>query len=82
MQNYRVVTRYYGPTNTKGSYITVRYVSKVARIPYDHAASNAHESAVEQAFERWGMKVEEYRYVSDARGGRGNVYMVTVNKEG
>jgi hypothetical protein len=79
VRNYRVVTRYYGPTDTKGSYITVRRDGgRVARIPYDHAASNAHESAVEQAFERWGLRIDGYGFTDTARGGRGNVYHVTV----
>jgi len=77
--NYRVVTRYYGPTSFKGSYITVRLRGgRVARIPYDHAADNAHQSAVREAFGRWGMVVQGIDFVDSARGGRGNVYTVTV----
>lgn len=78
MRNYRVVTRYYGPTNTKGAYITVRRDGgRVARIPYDHGAENAHQSALLDAFDRWGMVVHGFGFISNARGGRGNVYHVT-----
>jgi len=78
LQNIRVVTRYYSATDTKGSYITVRRGGRVRKIHYDYAARNPHESAVEQAFERWGLKIHGYGFTGTARGGRGNVYHVTV----
>jgi len=79
--NYRVVTRYYGPTDYAVSYITVRRGGRVRKIPYDYAASNAHQSAVREAFDRWGMRIDGIEFVDSARGGHGNVYKVTVNTE-
>ena len=81
MANIRVVTRYHGPTDFAGSYITVRRGGRVRKIPYDHAADNAHQSAVREAFDRWGMRIDGIEFVDSARGGRGNVYKVTVNVE-
>ena len=82
MSDYRVVTRYYGPTNYNGAYITVRLDGgRVWRSPYDYGAENAHEQAVRDAFERKGFVVRDVTYQCEARGGRGNVYMVQVERE-
>jgi hypothetical protein len=68
-----IVTKYHGPTETRGSRISAdagegRRVS----ISYDHAASNPHDSAALALCAKMGWEGDLTR--SGAPDGRGNVY--------
>lgn len=79
MEQIGVWTRYYGPTNYRGSRIKVTWGSEHVTMPYDHAANNAHESAVREAFARkWGRRVLSIDSVASTESGRGTVYLVAL----
>jgi hypothetical protein len=62
-------TKYEGPTNSRGSRIVVKTLStgKHKGIPYDHAARDAHESAVREVMGSSTAKLQEH---SDGKGGK------------
>jgi hypothetical protein len=71
-------TRYYGPTNYRGSRIRVTLYNQKTFISYDHACrGSAHESAVREALTSWGYMVTDIAYACETETGRGSVYMVT-----
>jgi hypothetical protein len=80
MSNYAgVTTRYYGPTNYRGSRIRVTWGSDRVTVPYDHSEpGSAHVSAVRDAMRRWGRAVGAVEYVTESESGRGSVYRVTI----
>ena len=79
MPNYAgVTTRYYGPTNYRGSRIRVTWGNDRVTVPYDYAARSAHESAVREAMTRWGRTVEAVDHVAPSESDRGSVYRVTI----
>lgn len=45
----KVRTTYHGPTDTKGSRVTVRWEGHARTVPYSHAARDAIRHAIEQA---------------------------------
>lgn len=82
LDEYGVSTRYYGPTDYRGSRIRVTYRGKHKFIPYDYAASDAHVSAIHEAMPYLvdGVSmVESVRYVADTESGKGSVCLVTVS---
>lgn len=82
MDEYGVSTRYYGPTDHRGSRIRVTYRGKHKFIPYDYAANDAHEAAIHEAMPYLvdGVSmVESLRRVAETESGRGSVYLVTVS---
>ena len=82
LDEYGVSTRYYGPTDHRGSRIRVTYRGKHRFIPYDYAASDAHVSAIHEAMPYLvdGVSmVESLRHVAETESGRGSVYLVTVS---
>lgn len=75
-------TRYYGPTNHRGSRIRVTVLGDSKTFPYDYEASNAHVSAVKEMMHGLGYFVGSVNFVADSESGRGCVYTVAVVKEG
>lgn len=73
-----VSTRYYGPTNHRGSRIRVQWGNDRATVSYDYSARSAHESAVREVMTKWGHTVESVEYVAETESGRGSVYRVTL----
>jgi hypothetical protein len=47
MTTIRIRTRYVSPTDTKGARIKATGAGRQITVPYDHAASNAHQPAAE-----------------------------------
>lgn len=79
MSNYAgVTTRYYGPTNYRGSRIRVTWGDDRVTVSYDYAARSAHESAAREAMTRWGQTVESVEHIAPSESGRGSVYRVTI----
>lgn len=75
--NTGVTTRYYSPTDFRGSRIRVTWRGDKKFIPYDYATSeDAHVSAVREAFRIWGYEVADVTYVAESESGRGDVYSV------
>ena len=69
-------TRYYGPTETRGSRIRVTINGDSKFADYDYAAPNAHVSAVEEiALMLDYASVTNVRFVADSESGRGCVYL-------
>ena len=73
-----VTTRYYGPTNHRGSRIRVQWGNDKLTVPFSYAARNEHVQAVEDAMNKWGETVESVQYVTDSESGRGSVYRVVL----
>jgi hypothetical protein len=40
-------TRYYGPTDTRGSRITARHAGKQLTMPYDHGSNDPHRKVAQ-----------------------------------
>ena len=78
MSKAGVSTRYYGPTNYRGSRIRVAWGDDHKTVSYDYAARSAHESAVREVLESWGQTVETVEHVCTTESGRGSVYSVTL----
>lgn len=86
LDDYGVSTRYYGPTDHRGSRIRVTCRGKHKFIPYDYAANDAHEAAIHEAMPYLvdGVSmVESVRFIADTGSGRESdrawVYLVTVS---
>ena len=80
LDEYGVSTRYYGPTDHRGSRIRVTYRGKHKFIPYDYEASNANLSAIYEAMPYLVDNVSmvgDMRYIADV--GPDTVYLVTVS---
>ena len=75
-----VTTRYYGPTNHRGSRIRVKWVNDAKTMNFDHGANDPHMAAVREAFESWGYTVESLTYVAPSESNRGDVYAVEVTQ--
>lgn len=73
-----VTTRYYGPTNHRGSRIRVQWVNDVKTLHFDHGANDPHLAAVREAFTSWGYTIDSLTYVAESESGRGSVYAVEV----
>jgi hypothetical protein len=78
-----IVTRYHGPTDTRGSRISVRgFVpgSGIVRkaYSYEYGARNAHEFAASRFLGEFypGCIMEEVRMPEDGRNATGNSYLV------
>lgn len=69
-------TRYYGPTNHRGSRIRVTVGGQSRFVGFDHAARNAHVQAVTDVVEAFGYTCGSVTYVADSESGRGSVYRV------
>jgi hypothetical protein len=78
MERIGVWTRYYGPTNHRGSRIRVTWGGSSVTVPYDHGAYNANESAVREALTGWGREVVSLESVAPTESRRGTVYLVTL----
>lgn len=78
MANYVIgaTTRYYGPTNHRGSRIRVTVGGESRFVGFDHAARNAHIKAVQDVMEVLGYVCGSVSYVADSESGRGSVYRV------
>lgn len=77
-----VSTRYYGPTNYRGSRIRVTFYNQKTFVSYDHSCSgSAHESAVHEAMALWGYTVTDIAYACETESKRGNVYMVNAMEQ-
>lgn len=73
-------TRYYGPTNSRGSRIVVELANGArVTVPYDHSG-NAHRSAVTDAARQSGFMVHGVAYVTESESRKGSVYVVTVSE--
>ena len=69
-------TRYYGPTETRGSRIKVTINGKSKFADYDYAGPNAHVSAVEKIAVLLGYaSATNVRFIADSESGRGSVYL-------
>lgn len=64
-----ITTTYHGPTNTRGSRITVKSESASKTVSYDYAASNAHDAAVKSVYPECKITHSESRK-------RGYVYVI------
>lgn len=75
-----VSTKYYGPTNFRGSRIKVTKNGESKFFPYDYASpGDAHESAARSAIEEYwyrGATVTSLKYATETESGRGNVYAI------
>jgi hypothetical protein len=78
MEHIGVYTRYYGPTNYRGSRIRVTWGGDSATVPYDYAANDARHSAVREVLAKWGREVVSLESVAPTESGRGTVYRVTL----
>ena len=78
MERIGVSTRYYGPTNHRGSRIRVQWGNDKVMVPYDYAAYDARHSAVREALAKWGREVVSLESVAPTESGRGTVYLVTL----
>ena len=63
-----VFTTYHGPTNTRGSRITVKAEGKSKTVSYNYAANDAHEAAVKAVYPsckitHWEGQKRGYTYV-------------------
>ena len=79
LDEYGVSTRYYGPTDYRGSRIRVTYRGKHKFIS---GAADDHRAAVYEAMPYLvnGVSVVgDMRYIADTESGRGSVYLVTVS---
>lgn len=73
-------TRFYGPTNTRGSRISVELANGArVTVPFNFSG-NAHKSAVTDAARRSGFMVHDVTYVTGSESGQGGVYVVTVSE--
>ena len=76
-----VRTRFYGPTDHRGSRFRVSLLDPTrwggkflpVTVPYDHSARNAADAATVEALARWGVTVTP-RYADDT--GRDTFYIV------
>ena len=78
MERIGVSTRYYGPTNHRGSRIRVTWGGDSVTVAYDYAANDARHSAVREALTKWGREVVSLESVAPTESGRGTVYLVTL----
>jgi hypothetical protein len=78
MANYAgVSTKYYGPTNYRGSRIRVVWGDDRVTVPYDHSEpGSAHVAAVREAMTVWGYETVGVTYVAETESRRGSVYRV------
>lgn len=76
-----VTTRYYPPTDHRGSRIRVSWRGERKFFPYDYSARDEHESAARQAAEAWGYVVHGVEYVTESESGRGSVYKLDVTEK-
>lgn len=73
-------TRYVGPTDMHGSRIRVETLGKDGKphatrsLPYNYAASNAHEGAVLEYLHALGYDNTRIHFARETRSGQGNVY--------
>ena len=68
-----IITRYHGPTNTRGARISADAgMGRRCSIPYDHAAYNPHDVAALALCAKMGWEGDLTR--SGAPDGHGNVY--------
>ena len=77
-----IVTKYLGPTNYRGSRISVTHGDRRRYIAYDHAAHNAHDSAVEEFLSEEEPCRREGRWVGGVICGKGGYAYVWVPEGG
>ena len=67
-----VTTTYHGPTNTRGSRITVKANGKSKSVSYNYAASDVHEYSLKSVFP--GCKITHWE-----SNKRGYTYVIEIN---
>jgi hypothetical protein len=76
METFGVTTKYYGPTNHRGSRIRVTSYKQSKFVSYSYADNDAHEAAVREVFGK-DAKIER---VCLSESSRGSVYSVTITE--
>ena len=79
-------TKYFGPTESRGSRIKVTMYGQSKTFNYNYSASNAHVDAFLQMVEQKGYVVDSgehaddraVSFVADSESGKGAVYVVRV----
>ena len=79
-------TKYFGPTESRGSRIKVTMYGQSKTFDYNYSASNAHVDAFLRMVEHKGYTVDSGEYtderavtfIADSESGKGAVYVVPV----